>query len=307
MKFDLVIAHYKENLNWVKAIKKGLFDRIFIYSKSSPSENLSNDLVRHSCLPNVGRESHTYLTHCINSWHEMESGLGSDFTFFLQGSPHGMNERTLSEWIEVVANNRLDFTLNYKFSSPLDFLSGGRCKSWAGSTHPAEFDVKGWCEKYVKTDPLMSRLPIFWNACFGVSTRCILTSPWSRLVNLAQDHLSNLNPECGHYCERLWYYIMCMDSVPMPELPERVWYFWGGPQGSNHYGALRLNENGSIGLYDNRNESFWKSEGDSIVLMDNKKVETCVLRRISDEEYSGVFLRGSNSVHRLTRRFVVPK
>jgi len=307
VKFDLVIAHYKENINWIKSIRKGLFRRIFVYSKSSPSENISDDLVSHYCLPNVGRESHTYITHCINTWEDMKNGNSSDFTFFVQGSPHGMNHKNIGEWVDLIRANSLDFTLNYKFSSPLDFLPGGRCRSWAGDTHPAEFGVKEWCEKYVKSDPMMTRLPIFWNACFGVSSRCILKSSWGRLVTLAQDQLSTLNPECGHYCERLWYYIMCMDSQPTPELPERVWYFWGGPSGLNHYGAMRLNEDGTVGLYDNRNESFWKFLGDSIVLMDKEKSDTCVLERVSENEYRGAFLKGSNSVHRLTRRFVSEK
>lgn len=305
MKFDLVVAQYKENINWIKSIKNGLFDRIFVYSKASPSENLSDGTIIHQCLPNVGRESHTYLTHCINSWHEMQEGRSSDFTFFLQGSPHGMSNKNLHEWVDLVSSCNLDFTLNYKFSSPLDFLGGGRCRSWAGETHPAEFGVKEWCEKYVKTNPLMAKLPIFWNACFGVSTKCILKSPWSRLVTLAQDQLSNINPECGHYCERLWYYIMCMDTVPIPDLPERVWYFWGGPQGLNHYGSIRLNEDGTVGLYNNRNESFWRMSGESIVLMDINKADTCVLERRSNDEYYGTFLKGTNSVHRLTRGFVV--
>lgn len=305
MKFDIVIAHYKERLEWIRGLDHPSIRKIYVYSKSNPDFDLSSDFFEHSCLTNVGRESHTYLWHCVHNWHRMSEGSMGDFTFFLQGSPHGMGRKEITDWIGTVEEGRLDFTHNYRVSDPHDFLVNGRCLSWGTPTQQAEANLDGWCNKYVRKTDILGRMPVFWNACFGVSTACVLKSDRRRLATLAQEELSTLNPECGHFCERLWYYIFSMDSAPAKELPGDVWQFWGGHDGGRHYGAIRLNPDGTIGLYDNRNERAWRMEGNSLVILDQESKPTSILERKSDDEYSGPFI-GGGSLHRLTRQPPVP-
>lgn len=306
MKFDIVIAHYKEDLGWTRELEHPSIRRVFIYSKSRPPRDLSSERVEHRYLTNVGRESHTYLWHCVHSWGDMERGLSGDFTFFVQGSPHAMDADAIKDWIALIEATGMDFTQNYRVSSPHDFLDGGRCRNWAGATHPANMGVTEWCDKYVR-EGTPDRFPIFWNACFGVSTKCLLRCDRSKFVTLIQQELATLNPECGHFCERLWYYIFGMESADKADLPWDTWHFLGGPDGTNHYGLIRLNPDGTVGVYKNPNESRWRAEGSSIVLMNSKMEPTSVLERKSEDEYSGPFLKGSNSMHRLVRDFPIPE
>lgn len=301
MKFDVVIAHYKEDLGWIGRLTHPSIRRIYVYSKSNPEADLSSDLIEHSYLTNVGRESHTYLWHCVHNWRALSHGLMGDFTFFVQGSPHGMGAKEINDWIGAVEEGNLDFTHNYRMSDPHEFLTGGRCLSWAGPTQKAECGLDEWCDRYVKKVNDLGRMPIFWNACFGVSTRCVLRSDRKRLATLAQKELSTVNPECGHFCERLWYHIFSMESAAVRPMPDGIWHFWGGPKGDRHYGAIRLNEGGTVGLYDNRNERAWRMEGLSLVLLDDGSKPTSVLERRSEDEYCGKFL-GGGSLHRLTRK-----
>jgi hypothetical protein len=301
LKFDVVIAHYRENLAWIRSLKHPSVRKVFVYTKGPVVTDLSSEMVEHSYLPNVGRESHTYLWHCVHNFHRIQSGEMGDFTFFVQGSPHSMNSPKICEWIEEVERLGLSFTLNYRMSSPYDFLASGRCRSWAGETSPADCDVKGWCEKHVSKDADFSSMPIFWNACFGVSSDRIVASDRSRMAHIQQVELSTLNPECGHFCERLWYHIFRMESARPHEVDESLWDFWGGPDGRRHYGVVRLREDGTVGLYENFNERRWKRESDSILMMDERGSLTSDLKRKSDEEYEGRFLGRGGAVHRITR------
>lgn len=71
MNMELVVAHYRENLNWLSFVDHPTT----IYSKDKPAEN-------SIVLPNVGRESHTYLCHIVNNYHKFQ-----EWTVFTQGYP----------------------------------------------------------------------------------------------------------------------------------------------------------------------------------------------------------------------------
>jgi len=303
LKFDFVVSHFRENIKWIEGLKGESIGRIFVYTKGDRFPDVDNEKIVHFYLPNVGRESHTYIWHFVNNFEPDRS----DFTFFLQGSPHGMNPRSILEWARACEDFNLDFTLNYRISSPYDFLSAGRIRSWAGETRPAECDVRCWCDKYVKEGASMKDIPIFWNACFGVSSRCLAGADRSKLIAIQQKELSDLNPECGHFCERLWFYMFGIDLVYDGTLPDGFWHFWGGHDGSRHHGIMRLMEDGSVGLYNNHNERKWEREGESIILLDGNGRKTCVMDRVSDEEYSGRFLGSSNSIHKISRRHEIEK
>ena len=66
---EIVVARYEENIDWLTLIEGFEFK---VYNKKS-GENL---------LENVGRESHTYLSHIVKNYENL-----ADFTVFLQGDP----------------------------------------------------------------------------------------------------------------------------------------------------------------------------------------------------------------------------
>ena len=70
--YQIVVARYNENIDWLNSEK----DHCIIYNKSKPL-NIPNEII----LPNVGRESHTYLYHIIENYDNL-----SDKTIFFQGN-----------------------------------------------------------------------------------------------------------------------------------------------------------------------------------------------------------------------------
>ena len=72
---EIVIARYKENLDWLKKIKKSKDIKITVYNKGPNDINIP-----FIPLPNIGRESHTYLYHIINNYDNL-----ADQTVFCQG------------------------------------------------------------------------------------------------------------------------------------------------------------------------------------------------------------------------------
>lgn len=82
MIIDVVVARYKENIDWlyniaeIKSIKN-----IYIYNKSNISSPSHNKYIINT-LSNIGRESNTYLHHIISNYNDL-----NDYTLFLQGNP----------------------------------------------------------------------------------------------------------------------------------------------------------------------------------------------------------------------------
>ena len=77
--FEVVIARYNENLDWVN--KEFPNEKITIYNKGKDDITLLPNWTITK-LPNIGRETHTYLYHIINNYNNL-----ADRTLFLQGHP----------------------------------------------------------------------------------------------------------------------------------------------------------------------------------------------------------------------------
>jgi hypothetical protein len=75
MKTEIVVARYNENLDWLKKIKKSKDLKITVYNKGK--DDIDIPFIQ---LPNIGRESHTYLYHIINNYDNL-----ADQTIFCQG------------------------------------------------------------------------------------------------------------------------------------------------------------------------------------------------------------------------------
>ncbi len=71
-KVQAAIARYSEDLSWVSDLEC----HSIIYNKGQST--FPGALL----LPNIGRESHTYITHIIDNYSDLP-----EFTVFLQGSP----------------------------------------------------------------------------------------------------------------------------------------------------------------------------------------------------------------------------
>lgn len=100
MKKEIVVARYKEDISWISKIENQGYD-ITVYNKYE-GENL---------LPNVGRESHTYLTHIFKNYDNL-----ADFTIFVQGNPFDHSPNFLNELNDT--NPQVDLTFYGTTSKP---------------------------------------------------------------------------------------------------------------------------------------------------------------------------------------------
>jgi hypothetical protein len=78
MKLEIVIARYNEDLDWLKKIPKNF--KITIYNKGQDDiKNIPSGATIIK-IPNIGRESHTYLYHIMHNYNNL-----ADKTIFCQG------------------------------------------------------------------------------------------------------------------------------------------------------------------------------------------------------------------------------
>ena len=70
----LVIARYNENIDWTSDFEDF---NLHIYNKGSILDDYNCKIIE-----NKGREAHTYLTHIVENYHNLD-----DFTIFTQGNP----------------------------------------------------------------------------------------------------------------------------------------------------------------------------------------------------------------------------
>ena len=77
----LIIARYNENLDWLT--KYNDF-KILVYNKGEELDQNYNFKVLK--LENLGRESHTWLTHIVNNYNNL-----NDINIFLQGKIDDLN------------------------------------------------------------------------------------------------------------------------------------------------------------------------------------------------------------------------
>lgn len=76
----LVIARYREDVSWLKEFDTEYFE-IICFNKGGPIYYLPNT-IRQITLPNVGRESHTYLHYILSMYDSL-----TEYVVFLQGCP----------------------------------------------------------------------------------------------------------------------------------------------------------------------------------------------------------------------------
>jgi hypothetical protein len=99
--YNIVIAKYKENLDWVDKLDKS---KVIIYDKSdNPVENSIS-------RPNIGRDPETFLYHIVQNYENLP-----DYLIFLQGEPFfhfndlSVNKNNLQEKItDLVKSNIVD-------------------------------------------------------------------------------------------------------------------------------------------------------------------------------------------------------
>ena len=204
MSLQFVFARYNESVDWLETTSAN----IIIYNKGNPLHYLKNVI----SLPNVGRESHTYLYHIINNYNNL-----ADFTFFTQaaltdhGYPQDIN--VLEEFIR--RNIVSGYTNNYHYHGDNHFAAPdfNRRIKWLlidkYKAPPETVDCVLFCDWFTKyIEPTYpDKLLWYTGGIFGISKERILSRP-KEYYQVLYDMLSLENaPIEGHFMERSWFYI----------------------------------------------------------------------------------------------------
>lgn len=206
---EIVVARYGEDTSWTR----GMGLPCLVYDKSGAPGPLS--------LPNIGRETHTYLTHIARRYPDL-----SDYTAFLQGDPfphmgEGADARWLKARIEQNVRIGVKFTGFAWFKLKCDRLGRphamadpereGRWKGWGKDIPVGEVYEKLFSgaapETFLVTAPagmlfvsrerILARSKAFYQRCL-------------RLVESDPEDEFNT----GHAFERLWQVIFGGDTTP---------------------------------------------------------------------------------------------
>lgn len=203
---ELVVAKYKEDVSWTQ----GFNGIVTIYNKDEKSRD------KYSLnLPNIGRESHTYLYHIIKNYHQL-----SDVTIFSQGdpSPHLPGESPLKLY-----NNLSD---NMKGFHPWAWYGGIKPQRYYGDLLPGEDDrrelegshyfsrlIKG--PKTIVEDSIGKRCPdssiTHQNAQFAVSKDRILQHSLYSYIQLMSYHFWPNSETIPYELEYSWCIIFGCD------------------------------------------------------------------------------------------------
>ena len=188
------IARYNENIRWLDTER----DNCIIYEKGHQSGGIP--------LPNVGRESHTYLHYIITHYDTLPEVVvftqarisdhkGADDVNYLlhikneamihlKSVPTAVNEN-IASW-NLQANGSYYLHHNYKNNTPLLFSD--------------------WFKRNVHIDfpnPTIS----YSHAIFAVHRDLILSNPVSYYQHLIHEVDHHSDPSEGHFFERSWWYI----------------------------------------------------------------------------------------------------
>ena len=213
---ELVISRYNENIEWLKEEPFCNYYHI-IYNKGNDLNFFSNfKTLRVVSLENIGRESHTYLSHIVLNYDNL-----AKLTIFLPGSLNkNINKMEKAKHILNLFENNKKYVSTmigiYYKNGIQDDLN--------------EFKINYWCsklkkEKYTDNQSLLSICKIrpFGNwhkyvfdninshivpygGVFSISNEDIIQHKKKRYLQLLEIFKieKSSNPEVGHYFERSW-------------------------------------------------------------------------------------------------------
>lgn len=214
---EVVVARYTEDVEWLSPIAP----LVTMYNKGPEDipDHIASQFKEIVCLPNVGRESHTYLYHILNRYDSL-----APTTVFIQGriqdhlpasqpiAPHDFvtalgNEATLYG----VSKNAHPYT-EYGVLSAIPSFS--LQAYYANGVTPASRPSFGeWMETVVQVPMKPNEaIPWFRNALFAVRKERITRYPKTYYEKLLREVDGIVNPEAAHYFERAWHAIFTAPS-----------------------------------------------------------------------------------------------
>jgi len=196
---QIVIARYNENLNWLEKFK----DITIVYNKGKYCNSLNKFEV--ITLPNVGRESHTYLYHIINNYDNLTEKI-----IFFQGK---IDDHKILDIEDYFGNN--DFIGKFNeinidsLKSNINHFGKWKNDYKNGNMKISSYAPYEWLTKIIGINLGLNLLisKVVWGANFSLSREIILSKPKIFYENILRYLDYHINPEEGHFLERTWYLI----------------------------------------------------------------------------------------------------
>ena len=205
MNISIIISRYNENLDWLKDFNNF---KIIIYNKGEDLSNFNFKKVIN--LPNVGRESHTWIYHIIKNYENLD-----DINIFLQGRIDDLNCMAYQD-----PNEYLKVIDKYGFAASRYGLLGPMHWKWNVGIEKNKKYKKSWDNNEISkselgfrkfSEILFPNIPKFvvtsYGGCFAVKKELIRKYDKNFYMNLLNILKKNKNPIEGHYLERLWCYM----------------------------------------------------------------------------------------------------
>lgn len=210
-KVHVVIARYNEDISWTQKI----YYTVTIYNKGA-------DLPNSVKLPNIGRESHTYIEHIIRNYDSLDpngitvfsQGNISDTLLYykIYGKPDHVHIVELSEEAREKGFSESKARW-HSLIIPHQPLENFRISEWPSGVqltlNKKNESFGQWFRRCLEMDHLPNQTQFKWvvGACFAVKNSKILSRSKQFYLTLLQEFDDSNAPEVGHFFERSWYYI----------------------------------------------------------------------------------------------------
>jgi len=203
--FHIVTARYKESVEWLAP----LATHVKLYNKGGTAPDLSCVTVD---LPNVGRESHTYLQYILDYYDRLPP-----IVVFTQGDIR----EELAEQYPGTGKTGCQFLLELVRSAHEDgqsqnfFYNERIARPWRATPDLRMFSYKGgrldtidmtlgeWYQSRFGR-PYPDSPPWYIHALFAVRRERILQHPRALYERLIADVATSTDPEVGHFFEKTW-------------------------------------------------------------------------------------------------------
>lgn len=202
---ELIIAHYEEDLAWLRKVPSNFRRRI--YSKSVQTHTSS--FPESIALPNVGRESHTYLTHIVQNYETL-----SELNVFCQGHPfdhcstfHPILKNLSAYQTPFSKFEWLGFIIDW------DNATGTRLfQNWSKNEEKDSLKMEQFCE-LLFNEKSPEPYVFYPGAQFIVTRETIQTRPIEFYIKALA--LAETFPHAAHCFERVWDRVFQVNGVTL--------------------------------------------------------------------------------------------
>jgi hypothetical protein len=202
MKYKIIVSRFNEELAWLESDMQNCI----IYNKGQ-ALNLPNEI----CLPNVGRESETYLNYIINNYHNLP-----DIVIFTQGQISDHRKNGNIDYLHKIKNEAILFGRSipithyirpvFSLWNPYWNLQKGKFYLKDNYKNNKKKVFISWFRNNIQYK-YPNPIKIYPNGIFAIRKQFILRHSIHYYKRLIKWVNHQCNPAEGHFFERSWYYI----------------------------------------------------------------------------------------------------